>query len=199
MSVATVRGAITAYLNYGTGTQTQDAAIPGLNKVYRAQPTFIDPSQWWLLPPELGAGTVGYLHLAKVNEDRIALPAVEGVKFVEYVVALVLIYRYQIPSGAQDTPYEGDEWIDGQDETVEAIKAWIRKDPNLGTAQTTVGTGPPEVPGVIYGQYPGVIWQAGQDKGDLSMTADPPVRDEEGGEVLSFQVLEFHATECITS
>lgn len=196
MSLATVRGAIAAYLNYGTGTQTQDAAIPGLNKIYRAQPTFIDPTQWWILPPELGAGTVGYLHLAKVDEDRIALPAVEGVKFVEYVVALVLIYRYQIPSGTQATPYEGDEWVDGQDETVEAIKAWIRKDPNLGTSPTTLFTGQP---GVIYGQYPGAIWQAGQTPGDLSMTADPPVRDEEGGEVLSFQVLEFHATEAITA
>jgi hypothetical protein len=195
MSMATVRGAIAAYLNYGTGTQTQDAAIPGLNRVYRAQPTFIDPSQWWILPPELGAGTVGYLHLAKVDEDRIALPAVEGVKFVEYVVALVLIYRYQIPSGTQATPYEGDEWVDGQDETVEAIKAWIRKDPNLGTAPTD-GIKPQ---GVIFGAFPNVIWQAGQDKGDLSMTADPPVRDEEGGEVLSFQVLEFHATESIVA
>lgn len=196
MSVASVRGAIAAYLNAGTGNAVQDAAIPGLNKVYRAQPTFIDPTQWWILPPELNAGTVGYLHLAKVDEDRIALPAVEGVKFVEYVVALVLIYRYQIPSGSQATPYEGDEWVDGQDETVEAIKAWIRKDPALGTAQATLWSGQP---GVIYDRYPGVIWQAGQDKGDLSMTADPPVRDEEGGEVLSFQVLEFHATECITA
>jgi hypothetical protein len=196
MSLATVRGAIAAYLNFGTGTQTQDAAIPGLNKVFRAQPTFIDPTQWWILPPELGAGTVGYLHLAKVDEDRIAFPAVEGQKMVGYIVVLVLIYRYQIPSGTQATPYEGDEWIDGQDETVEAIKAWIRKDPTLGTAQTTQGTG---VPGVIYGQYPGAIWEAGQDKGDLSMTADPPVRDEEGGEVLSFQILEFHAYEVITA
>ena len=194
MSLATVRGAIAAYLNYGTGTQTQDAAIPGLNKIYRAQPTFIDPTQWWILPPELGAGTVGYLHLAKVDEDRIAFPAVEGAKLVEYIVALVLIYRYQIPSDTQAIPYEGDEWVDGQDETVEAIKAWIRKDPNLGTAHND-----PDPPGVIFNQVPGAIWQAGQDKGDLSMTADPPVRDEEGGEVLSFQVLEFHATESIVA
>lgn len=192
MSLTTVRGAITAYLNAGTGQQ--DAAIPGLQQVYRAQPTFIDPTRWWVLPAEAGTGTIGYLHLARVNEDRIAFPAVEGAKFVEYLVALVLIGRYQIPSGTQDIAYEGDEWVDGQDETVEAIKAWIRKDPNLGTAYNA-----PNPPGVIYGQYPDAIWEAGQSKGDLSMTADPPVRDEDGGEVFSFQVLEFHATEVITA
>lgn len=202
MSLKTVRGAIAAYLNAGTGQpiqdggNPQDAAIPGLQKVFRAQPTFIDPTQWWVLPDAVGTGTIGYLHLARVNEDRIAYPAVEGAKFVEYLVALVLIGRYQIPSGTQDIAYEGDEWVDGQDETVEAIKAWIRQDPNLGTSPTTLWSGQP---GVIYGQYPGAIWQAGQAQGDLSMTADPPVRDEDGGEIFSFQVLEFHATEAITA
>jgi hypothetical protein len=199
--MATVRGAIAAYLNTGVGTpiqdggSPQDAAIPGLNAVYRGMPTFIDPSRWWQLPTELGSGTIGYLHLAKIDEDRIALPAVEGVKFVEYMVALVLIYRYIIPPGTQ-TPYVGDEWTEGYDATVEAVKAYIRADPNLGTAQATLWSG--EL-GVIYGQYPDAIWQAGQAKGDLSMSADLPFRDEEGGEVLSFQILEFHATECITA
>jgi hypothetical protein len=193
VSLKTVRGAIAAYLTAGIGTS---GPLPGLNKVYRAQPTFIDPTKWWILPPELGAGTVGFLHLAKSDEDRIAYPAVDGAKLVEYVVALVLIGRYQIPSASQAVAYEGDEWVDAQDETIEAIKAWIRKDPCLGTAQTTQGTG---APGVIYGQYPGVIWEAGQTQGDLSMNADPPIRDEDGGEVLTFQVLEFHVTEAITA
>lgn len=195
MSMATVRGAIAAYLNTGVGSSTQDAAIPGLNNVYRAMPTFIDPSRWWVLPPELGSGTIGYLHLAKVEDERIALPAVAGGKFVEYVVALVLIYRYMIPSASQATAYDGNEWVDGYDAMIGGVKAYIRKDPNLGTNVATLWTGQP---GVIYGQYPDVIWQAGQTPGDLAMTADLPFRDEDGGEVLSFQILEFHVTEAIT-
>jgi hypothetical protein len=190
MTMATVRGAIAAYLNTGVGS------IPGLNNIYRGMPTFIDPSRWWVLPPELGSGTIGYLHLAHIEDDRIALPAVEGGVFVEYVVALVLIYRYEIPSGTQAVEYQGDEWVDGYDAMLEGVKALIRADPNLGTAQATF---PTWVPGVIYDQYPGAIWQAGQAKGDNGITADLPFRDEEGGEVLSFQILEFHVTEVITA
>lgn len=196
MSMATVRGAIAAYLNTGVGSATEDAAIPTLNHVYRGMPTFLDPAKWWELPAELGAGTIGYLHLAKVDDERVALPAVSGVVFVEYDVAIVLIYRYEIPSGTQATMYEGDEWVDGYDAMIEGVKALIRIDPNLGTAQTTVGTG---APGVIYDQFPGAIWQAGQAKPGLAMTADLPFRDEDGGEVLSFQILECHVTECITA
>lgn len=195
MSMATVRAAIAAYLTTGIATSTQDAAIPGLNQVYRGMPTFIDPSRWWVLPPELGSGTIGYIHLAKVDEDRIALPAVTGGKFVEYVVALVLIYRYMIPSGAQVPPLDGDEWVDGYDATLEGVKAYIRADPHLGTAPATATNDT----GVIYDRFPDVIWQAGQTQGDLAMTSDLPFRDEDGGEVLSFQVIEFHVTEAITA
>lgn len=190
MSIQTVRGAIAAYLNTGVG-----GSIPGLNKIYRGQPTWIDPTRWWELPAEAGTGTIGYLHLAKIDEDRIAEPAVTGAKFVEYVVALVLICRYKIPpDGTDGVAYEGDEWVDGQDVTIEAIKALIRADPTLGTSYNA-----PNPPGVIYDQFPSAIWQAGQSQGDLSMVADPPYLDEDGGEVLTFQVLEFHATECITA
>jgi hypothetical protein len=169
MSMASVRSAIAAYLNTGVGSATEDAAIPTLNNIYRAMPTFIDPAKWWELPAELGAGTIGYVHLATIDE---------------------------IPSDTQATMYEGDEWVDGYDAMLEGVKALIRIDPNLGTAQTTVGTGQP---GVIYAAFPGVIWQAGQAKGGLRITADLPFRDEDGGEVLSMQVLEFRVTECITA
>jgi len=201
MSMATVRGAIAAYLNTGVGTpiqdggEPQDAAIPGLNQVYKGMPIFIDPSRWWQLPAELGSGTIGYLHLAKIDDERISLPAVAGQVFVEYMCALVLIYRYLVPPGT-GTPYVGDEWTEGYDATIEAIKAYIRADFNLGTAQATFPGGQP---GVIYDQYPDVIWQAGKTPGDLAMTADLPWRDEDGGEVVMFQILEFHVTEVITA
>lgn len=170
-----VRRAIADYLNGGI-----PGHLAGLNRCYRAQPTFIDPTKWWVLPPDLGAGVIGYLHLALVDEDRIAYPAVQGQKMVEYTVALPLIYRYAIPTDSQATALEGDEWVDGWDETVEAIKAYLRADPNLGTGEQ------------------GIIWQAAQSQGDLRMSAgDLPVRDEDAGEVLNFGVLDFHVTEVI--
>lgn len=175
MSISAVRRAIADYLN------SAGASIPGLSTCYRAMPTFLDPSRWWVVPAETGTGTLMFLHLARTEEDRIAYPAVAGQKFVEYVCAMVMVSRYPIPSGSQAQQYEGDEWVDGLDATIEAVKAWVRADPNLGTGSQ------------------GVIWQAGQSKGDLSMTAELPYRDEDAGEVLSFNVLEMHVTEVITA
>jgi hypothetical protein len=177
MSMGAVRQAIAAYLNGGI-----PASLPGFNHCYRGQPTFIDPTKWWVVPAELGAGTLGWLHLALVEDDRIAYPAVQGQKFTEYTVALPLIYRYPIPTSSQSPQLQGDEWVNGWDATVEAIKAFIRADPNLGTGSQ------------------GIIWQAAQTKGDLRMSAgDMPVRDETAGEILNFGVLDFHVTEVITA
>lgn len=191
--MASVRGAIAAYFNTATPGGVS-APIPTLNKVYRAMPTFIDPARWWQLPVQLGEGTIGYLHLAEATEDRDSLPAVTGSKMVGYTVALVLIYRYLIPSGSQAVALDGDEWVDELDACLEGIKALIRLDPNLGTSPTTVVTGQP---GVVYSQFPGAVWQAGQDKADLRLQADLPARDEDAGEVLAMQILEFHAYEVI--
>lgn len=194
--MSTVRGAIAAYLS--TGIAETNPAIPGLNQVYRGMPVFIDPSRWWQLPPELASGTIVYLHLAKIGDERIANPAIEGVKLVEYLCAIVAIYKYQQPDDTQTTTYQGDEWVDGYDTTMEALKAYIRADPNLGTAQVRLFSDPP-APGVIYDQYPEAIWQAGQVKGDLSMSADLPMRDEDNGDIVMFQVIETHVTETITA
>jgi hypothetical protein len=194
--MSTVRGAIAAYLT--TGIAQTNAAIPGLNQVYRGMPVFIDPTRWWQLPPELDSGTIVYLHLAKIDDERIAEPATQGVKLVEYLCAIVAIYKYQVPDDTQTTLYQGDEWVDGYDTTMEALKAYIRDDPNLGTAQVKLFSQPP-VPGVIYAQFPEAIWQAGQVKGDLSMSADLPMRDEDSGDIFMFQVIELHVTETITA
>lgn len=194
MSRASVRGAIAAYLNTGVGGSNP---IPSLQKIYRAMPTWIDPARWWVLPQGFPYGTVGFLHLAKDKESRIDFPAVTGQKLVGYTVTLVLIYRYLAASETQNPAAEGDEWVDGLDGCIEGIKALIRTDPNLGTAQATIGTGQP---GVIYSQYPGAIWEAGQDEGDLELTPDLPALDQDTpGELIAFQVLDFHAYEVITA
>lgn len=188
MSQGAVRKAIAAYLNGGI-----PASLPGFNHCYRAQPTFLDPTKWWVLPADLGVGTLGYLHLAMVDEDRIAYPAIEGQKLVEYTVALLLISRYPIPTGSQAVALQGDEWVDGWDDTVGSIKAYLRADPHLGTGPVFPPSGP-------AGDGSEVIWQAAQSRGDLRMTSgDMPVRDENAGEIFNFAVLEFRATENITA
>lgn len=189
MSQAAVRRAIADYLNGGV-----PGLLPGFNHCYRGQPTFIDPTKWWVVPAELGAGTLGWLHLALVDEDRIAYPDIQGQKMVEYTVALPLIYRYPIPTGSQAVQLEGDEWVDGWDTTVDALKAMLRADPLLGTGPVNPPAGQPA------GNGSGVIWQAAQTQGDLRMTAgDMPVIEETAGEIFNFGVLEFHATEVITA
>jgi hypothetical protein len=180
VTIKAVRAAIASYLNAGV----QASAIPGLNRCYRAMPVFIDPTKWWELPPDLGSGSIAFLHLARTAEKRIADPYITGQKLVDYTVALMVISRYEIPSGTQATAFEGDEWVDGLDDTLEGIKAYIRADPRLGTGPGGGG---------------GVIFEAGQKPGDLSVTSDIPVRDEDAGEVLSFDVIDFHASENITA
>lgn len=188
MSEGAVRKAIADFVNGAL------ASLPGFNHCYRGQPTFIDPTKWWQVPPELGAGTLGWLHLALVEEVRISYPAIEGQKLVEYTVAMPLIYRYAIPTGSQSTALQGDEWVDGWDATVEALKVAMRADPLFGTGPVTPPSGQPA------GNGSGTIWQAAQAQGDLRMSAgDMPVRDEDAGEIFNFGVLEFHVTEDITA
>ncbi len=179
--MAAVRAAIKAYMVAGIA----GSDLPGLNKFYKAQPIFLDPSQWWILPPELGSGSIAYLHLAKITEDRIAKPYVAGQKMVEYQAVIVVIYRYLVPSAAQTPELEGDEWVDGFDATLQGFKDYVHIDPRLGTDPALGGNG--------------VIWQAGQSPGDLGYTLDLPVRDEDAGEVLSIAALEMHVTEVITA
>ncbi|HET9171918.1 MAG TPA: hypothetical protein VFN97_20950, partial [Actinospica sp.] len=196
MSLTTMRGAIAAYLQTGIGGQNP---IPTLQQVYRAMPTWIDPKRWWQVPQDFPAGTVAFLHIAKRAEDRDSLPAIDGSKMIAYTVTIVLIYKYIVPTDSQATALEGDEWVDGLDECVEGICALIRADPNLGTAPVLLFSDP-EVPGVIYDRFPGAVWQAGQDPGDLQLTADLPALDEDTpGELLAFQMLDFHAYEVITA
>lgn len=186
MGMSEVRHAIRDYLNAG--------GVPGFNHCYLAQPTFIDPSKWWELPPDLGGGAIGYLHLALSSETRISDPAITGNKMVTYTVALVLIYRYAIPTASQAVPYQGDEWADGWDATVEGIKARLRADPQLGTGPVTPPAGMPAGDGSL------TVFEAAQDQNEPRMSAgDMPVRDEDAGELLNFGVLEFHASEVIVA
>ena len=180
MSRATVRKALTDYLTTGT----QGGPVPGVTRVFKAQPWLID-GKTWNLAENLGSGAVLFVHFPDKDERREADPAasvsstVVGVKRVDYQVAVIVLYQYLIPPAAQAQQYAGDEWVDALDATLDGLESWIRADP-------TAGTGPQ-----------GVVFEMGQAPGDLSLPQDLPRLV--GGKVLSWQALHFTATEVINA
>jgi hypothetical protein len=173
MSSATVRQTIQTFFAGST--------IPGVHKVYRAQPWFIDGEQWQL-DTQLGSGSVAFVHLNNDSDTRITLPAPNtlngpvGNKAVRYDVGLVLLYQYLIPSSLL-TAVPEDDWTNPLDATIDGVKDAIRSAPNLGDAT--------------------VIFQAGQDPDGLRITRDLPRLDN--GKVLSWNVVEFTVLEIITA
>lgn len=167
-----MRAQIQAFVQQGVDT----GAVSGVTRVYKAMPWFVDGSTWQL-SSSLGSGAVVFAELPEDNgEVRIADPVLEGQKEVEHFAALVVLYQFLIPSAAQDTVSE-DSWVDPLDATLDSLKAWIRTDPNLGN--------------------PDVIFQAAQQRGDLSIKRDPPRRTS--GKVWSWNALRFRVTEIITA
>jgi hypothetical protein len=169
--MATVRAAIQSYL--------ASAGVTGLTKVFKGMPAIQDPALW-NLSGQLGWGAVAFVHLTEHSEGRIADPFVLGQKEVEYIVGIVVQYRYAIPV-ENASALSGDEWTTGLDTVLEGLKAAIRADPNHGTGTQ------------------GAIWQAGQEPGGLKVRSELPTMDEQPGEVWVWNVLEYHVTEIITA
>lgn len=180
MSRKSVRAALYAYLQAGCTPGV--GSVPGVTKVYRAQPWLID-GKTWNLSSELGSGAVLFLHFIDKSETRIADPAasvatpVVGWKQVDYQVAVVVLYQYLIKSNTQTVQYTGEEWVDDLDDTLSGLEDLIRADP-------TAGTGPG-----------GAVFEMAQPPGDLSLPQDLPRLAP--GKVLSWQALHFTATEVI--
>ncbi len=177
MSTSAVRAALHSFFSIACQTNK----VPGVNAVYRAQPWYIDGSTWDLGAGS-GSGAVAFLHLVSDRETRLSMPAVAGEKQVDYDVALVVLYQFLIPSSSQiSDALPEDAWVGPLDDTIDGFKDLIRSDP-------TAGTGPNPT---------GVIFQMGQDPGDLRITRELPRRSS--GKVLSWNVLEFNVTEVITA
>lgn len=173
MGATAVRQAVTQFLATGN--------IPHLNRVWRAQPTYIDPDNLQL-DTDLGSGAVGYVHLARSEETRISIPNRTGSKAIVYQVGLVLIYQHLIDSADILPAPQEDDWVLALDETLDGIKARIRSDPTMDSA--------------------GVIWQAGEGApitlgtpSDLVITRDLPRRGR--GVIHSWNVIEFQVVEII--
>jgi hypothetical protein len=150
------------------------ADIPGLNKVHPAPPYWADGSEWDLAN-NLGSGAIAGLHLVADNERRITVPAGTGQKLVHYRVGLMIFYQWLKPQTL--APVDEAAWAGPLDVIIDGVKARLRSDPNCG--------------------MPSVIWQAGQDDGDLSITRDLP--RQLAGKVVSWSVVEFTVYEVVTA
>lgn len=166
MSIATVRTAVTRYL--------ADAEIPGLNRVFKALPWYVD-GDVFDLAATLGSGAVAYVHLAESVENRLALPAVLGSQNVHYEVAVIVAYQYLIPSAQVDPTLSEDDWVDQLDAIMQGVKDRIHIDPNLGA--------------------PDVVFLAAQTPRTLRVASYEP--RQLPGKIISMQSVEFQLTEII--
>lgn len=152
----------------------QTPTIPGLTKIYLDQPTIIQGANWDV-QTKLGWGAVGFIHLDTSRESRVTLgAAIGGSKQVNHTVGLVIQFQYLIPS-TLPAGQEEDSWVGPFDSIIDGIKTRIRSDPTAGN--------------------PSVIFQFGQDNGDIRVTRDLPQDDI--GRVIVFAVVEFDVTEII--
>ena len=167
MGYATVRTALASYL----------AGIPGIQLLLRDAPSFLDGANWSL---DVGTthGAVAFFHIDQSNESRISLPAITGQKEVNYTISFLIQYQYLLPAQYEDAQ-TADEWVDGLDTIIDEVKKRIRADPTAGT-----GIG-------------GVIFQIGQDPGDIAIEQDLPILD--GNRTYSFTRIELHLTEIIVA
>lgn len=112
MSRATIRAQAATYLTGGT--------VPGLLTVHSAKPVHWKPSEW-TFDGTTNQTANGYIHLEHVEETREAL----GKKFLQYTVALVLVFRSR-DSG----PTAGEDRMAGFDTLIDGVKARLRDKTN---------------------------------------------------------------------
>lgn len=162
MGAKAVRAALRDYI----------APTPGISQMFKDEPWLVTAEAW---ETEAGLpGTVAYVHIDEEQESRLTITGspVAG-KRVDYVVSIVILYQYTIPSD----PGSKDEWVDGLDDLLDALKGRLRSDPTMGTGGA-------------------VIWQAGQGEDDLHILRDLPKLNH--GKVLSWNALRLQVTEMLT-
>lgn len=162
MSASDIRLALKNYL----------APTPGISNTYKDEPHYVSNDAWYTADGT--HGTVAYVHINREGETRLVITGFpESGQQVTYHVGVVVLYEYLIPSD-EASP---DDWVDGLDAVIAALKDRLRADPHLGT-------GPD-----------GIVWSAAQEMNTLSITRDLPKSD--GGFVRSWNVLEFEVTENV--
>lgn len=162
MPARTIRKAVRDYL----------AETPGISNCFKDEPHYVSNEAWYT---EDGIhGTVAYVHLDSESETRLVITGFpDAGQQITYNVGVVVLYEYLIPDD-EESP---DDWVDGLDDVIDALKARLRADPHLGT-------GPD-----------GVIWSGAQEAHTLAISRDLPRKD--AGFVRSWNVLQFKVTENI--
>lgn len=165
MSRASVREAVRLWFEPGT--------VPGLFAVHRAQPKIIGGEDYGYgafgSNVDEGSGAYAIVHIADERETRIAIGgAHSGMKHITYQVALIVHFKSVNPDAV--------EAMDDYDALIEKLKLRLRADRNLG-------------------QDGKVIWQAGEEAGDIHVQSDLPATDE--GATYIWSVLEFNVIEEI--
>lgn len=162
MPARTIRQAVRDYVSL----------TDGLSNTFKDEPHYVSNEAWYT---EDGThGTVAYVHLDSESETRLVINGFpDAGQQITYNVGIVILYEYVIPDD-EESP---DNWVDGLDDVIDALKARLRADPHLGTGST------------------GVVWSAAQEYGTLSISRDLPRKD--GGYVRSWNVLQFKVTENI--
>jgi hypothetical protein len=162
MSASTIRRAVRDYI----------APTAGLANTYKAEPHFVGEDAW--VAYDGTRGTMAFVNIDNEDESRLVINGTTtSGQQITYDVALVLLYEYLIPPD-EASP---DDWVDGLDALIDALKVRFRADPHLGTG-----------PG-------GVVWSAAQEDGALRIARDLPKQGN--GVVRSWNVLTFKVTENV--
>jgi hypothetical protein len=151
--------------------------IPTIARVYNDMPTFISGGAFNLTPvldSTATYGAVAFPALADTQESRITVPAVTGQKQVQWQIAIVVLYQFW---STPDSQY--DDWVGPLDDVLESVVQAIRANPTLGA--------------------PDVIFQGGEDDGDIHIARDIPSQSNGGGQVTSWNQIDLHVTEIITA
>lgn len=165
MAARQVRLAIRDYL----------APTAGVTRAFKDEPRFAAEEAWYTADGT--HGTVIYVHIDDEQESRFVLSgSPETGQRVEYVVSVVILYEYAIPAEEDSA----DDWVDGLDDIIAALKARLRADPSMGTSAL-----PPE----------NQIHMAAQEDNALHIARDVPKTS--GGFVRSWNVLQFKASEIL--
>jgi hypothetical protein len=153
--------------------------VPGITKVYQAQPPFISGEDYGLFTVptyslgEQTAGCFAFVHVNDSVERRIAVGgATDGRKEITYQVGIVLPFIALKPTD--------DSYIGAWDAIADNLKARIRANRTLGQDGLT-------------------IFQAGEGEADLHIASDLPRIDRGTGNVHIWSVMELDVIEIIES
>lgn len=144
------------------------AETPGISNAFRDEPHYVSNDAWYT---EDGThGTVAYVHLDQESETRLVITGFpDAGQQITYTIGIVVLYEYLIP----DDEVSADQWVEGLDDVLDALKARLRSDPSMGA--------------------PNLIFNGAQSADSLSISRDLPRKD--GGYVRSWNVLQFQVFE----